>query len=90
MEADMNHATRCMDGRLMRSDPQHDDPFLETDIGECPECDGDGCPQQDDLADRLDGLGAFETYRGKSNGPRSAQVWLTEAERDLIVKHLRS
>ena len=29
---------RCYDGRLMRHDPQTDDPDLETDIGECPDC----------------------------------------------------
>ena len=38
-----NRPTRCVDGRLMRHDPQHDDPGLETDIGRCPECEGDGC-----------------------------------------------
>lgn len=35
--------TRCVDGRTMRHDPQHDDPDLETDIGRCPECEGRGC-----------------------------------------------
>lgn len=44
---------------------------------------------RDDLADRLQQLGAFEIYRGESNGPRSQQVWLTEAERDEIVAALR-
>jgi hypothetical protein len=38
---------RCTDGRLMRHDPQPDDPSLETDIGECPECDGEGCAECD-------------------------------------------
>lgn len=33
----------CVDGRLMRHDPQSDDPYLETDIGHCPDCSGDGC-----------------------------------------------
>jgi excinuclease UvrABC ATPase subunit len=37
--------TRCTDGRLMRHDPQPDDPSLETDIGKCPDCDGKGCCQ---------------------------------------------
>lgn len=36
---------RCIDGRLYRHDPQHDDPYLETDIGKCPECDGVGCEE---------------------------------------------
>lgn len=35
--------TRCVDGRTMRHDPQHDDPGLETDIGQCEECSGKGC-----------------------------------------------
>jgi hypothetical protein len=35
---------RCVDGRLMRHDPQADDLHLETDCGPCPEC-----------ADRVDG-----------------------------------
>lgn len=34
---------RCFEGRLMRHDPQWDDPDLETDIGRCPDCSGDGC-----------------------------------------------
>jgi hypothetical protein len=27
----------------MRSDPQPDDPYLQTDRGECPDCNGRGC-----------------------------------------------
>lgn len=34
---------RCVEGRLWRHDPQHDDPDLETDVGQCPECNGKGC-----------------------------------------------
>lgn len=34
---------RCIDGRSMRHDPQNDDPYLETDIGKCPDCGGTGC-----------------------------------------------
>lgn len=37
------HSTRCVEGRVMRHDPQHDDPDLETDIGQCEECAGKGC-----------------------------------------------
>ena len=37
--------TRCVEGRIYRHDPQHDDPDLETDIGQCPECEGRGCEQ---------------------------------------------
>lgn len=39
----MNGDIRCLEGRLWRHDPQHDDPYLETDVGQCPECDGEGC-----------------------------------------------
>lgn len=39
--------TRCVDGRLMRHDPMPDDPYLETDIGKCPECEGKGCAECD-------------------------------------------
>lgn len=35
--------TRCEDGHLWRPDPQDDDPYLETNMGVCPECDGKGC-----------------------------------------------
>lgn len=38
----MKGDTRCVEGRLMRHDPQFDDPDLETDISECPECEGKG------------------------------------------------
>ena len=38
---------RCIQGRQYRHDPQPDDPGLETDIGQCPECEGDGCRQCD-------------------------------------------
>lgn len=34
---------RCFEGRLWRRDPQYDDPDLETDVGACPDCSGDGC-----------------------------------------------
>lgn len=45
---------RCIDGRSMRHDPQSDDPYLETDIGQCPDCDGAGC--EDDLGDEFEGV----------------------------------
>lgn len=40
---------RCVDGRLMRHDPQPDDPELETDVGQCPECEGKGCYDEDEI-----------------------------------------
>ena len=39
----------CVGGRLMRHDPQFDDPELETDIGECPDCGGEGCGEWDGI-----------------------------------------
>lgn len=36
---------RCIEGRLWRHDPQPDDPDLETDVGQCPDCSGDGCDE---------------------------------------------
>jgi hypothetical protein len=33
----------CVGGRVLRHDPQFDDPELQTDMGECPDCSGDGC-----------------------------------------------
>lgn len=44
----MKAPTLCEDGRLMRRDPQPDDPYLETDIGKCPECNGRGCDDAPD------------------------------------------
>jgi hypothetical protein len=42
------HNMRCVDGRLYRHDPQADDPYLETDVGTCPDCHGHGCePERD-------------------------------------------
>ena len=39
----MKGELRCIDGRLMRHDPMPDDPYLETDTGKCPDCEGAGC-----------------------------------------------
>jgi hypothetical protein len=39
----MKGETRCIDGRLYQLDPQREDPDFETDLGICPQCDGEGC-----------------------------------------------
>ena len=39
--------TRCVEGRLYRHDPQDDDPYLETDMGICPDCAGKDCEKLD-------------------------------------------
>jgi hypothetical protein len=44
-------SSRCVDGRIMRHDPQPDDPYLETDRGECEECGGKGCIECPDCGD---------------------------------------
>ena len=46
----------------MRHDPQPDDPCLETDIGQCEECDGEGCELPQDIIGRILAIG-----RGKVN-----------------------
>jgi hypothetical protein len=58
---------RCVDGRLMRHDPQSDDPDLETDIGECPDCSGEGCG--DDPGETV-------------NKPGRNQDWLRDPDRE--------
>jgi hypothetical protein len=45
---------RCVDGRLMRHDPQHDDPDLETDRGQCEQCEGFGCDTIDALIEAME------------------------------------
>lgn len=45
---DLDDRYRCEDGRRMRHDPQPDDPYLETDVGPCPICDGKGCEEGDE------------------------------------------
>lgn len=44
----LGRPVRCVEGRLMRHDPQHDDPDLETDVGMCFECRGHGCDAETD------------------------------------------
>jgi hypothetical protein len=38
---------RCVDGRLMQHDPRTDNHYRETDVGQCPKCEGDGCGECD-------------------------------------------
>ena len=46
---------KCIDGRLMRHDPQADDPCLQTDLGQCPECNGRGCDVCECCGGKLNG-----------------------------------
>ena len=52
----MKGDTRCIEGRLWRHDPQHDDPALETDIGQCPECEGRGCVRCENCGEMVDSV----------------------------------
>lgn len=58
---------RCIEGRLFRHDPQHDDPYLETDVGTCPECEGKGCDceggERDVLSELWEAVNALGGYR---------------------------
>jgi len=63
---------RCFGGRLLRHDPQLDDPYLETDTGECPDCSGDGCGNDGEPAPKtgrsLSWFRATRTKKGNGNG----------------------
>lgn len=43
---------RCVEGRKMRHDPQPDDPELETDMGTCEDCGGEGCDTETEGLDK--------------------------------------
>ena len=62
MKGDM----RCVGGRLFRHDPQFDDPDLETDIGQCPDCSGDGCGDDGGPVSKA-GRSDFWWMRGQPN-----------------------
>lgn len=44
---------RCIEGRLFRHAPQYDDPDLETDVGQCPDCSGDGCSDDGEATPKI-------------------------------------
>jgi hypothetical protein len=74
---------RCVEGRLYRHDPQFDDPYLETDVGECPDCSGDGFGDEPVSYEQLQR--AYEDMRDlcrKSQDGWKAErrkLWATEA-----------
>lgn len=64
--------TRCIDGHTFRHDPQHDDPHLETDIGECSECDGAGCDRlHREAAEKIAGERITTHFWAKPIPPRN-------------------
>ncbi len=42
------YPVRCIDGKLWKSTPMDDDPYLETEVGPCPDCQGAGCQEDRD------------------------------------------
>jgi hypothetical protein len=49
-----------------------DDPYLETDIGECPECDGEGCDKlHRAAAEKVAGQKIVTQYWAKPIPPRN-------------------
>lgn len=58
----MKGETRCVDGRLYRHDPQYDDPCFETDLGDCPECNGLGCRECDVCGNMVSELHTITAY----------------------------
>lgn len=52
---------RCEDGRAMRHERLHDDPYFEMDVGCCEDCQGFGCfPERDHPCFACNGEGGFE------------------------------
>ena len=72
-------STRCLDGRLMRHDPQDDDPSLETDLGACPNCGGRGCDICEFCGGKLNGgeCDACDTAReeGEAFAAKHGMPW---------------
>ena len=65
-------STRCIDGRIFRHDSQHDDPDLETDIGQCQECEGKGCDRlHREAAEKIAGEKIVTDYWPKPIPPRN-------------------
>lgn len=57
---------RCIDGRIFRHAPQYDDPDLEIDVGQCPDCSGDGCGDRNEAVEK----------------PGRSQSWLRDPDRE--------
>lgn len=73
----LGRRTRCIDGRIMRHDPQPDDPSLETDIGKCPDCDGKGCEVEElPTISEPDAPGAFK-----------GDIWFGHSEKRSMGTH---
>ncbi len=49
----MKNDLYCIGGELWRHDPQPDDPELQTSVGTCPDCSGDGCGDDDEPVSKV-------------------------------------
>jgi len=56
----LGRSVRCIEGRLYRHDPQHDDPDFETDVGPCPDCRGAGCDSDDGQPDEAQEWASYD------------------------------
>jgi hypothetical protein len=71
----MRGDVRCVDGRRCRHDPQEDDPYLETDVGPCNECEGIGCDTLAKIEAHIDELvGLLAANRG-AGAMINARAW---------------
>jgi hypothetical protein len=65
-------STRCIDGRLFRHVPQHDDPDFEIDAGRCEECEGAGCDRlHREAAEKIAGERIVTHFWAKPIPPRN-------------------
>jgi len=62
---------RCIEGRLFRHDPQHDDPYLETDVGQCPDCSGSGCGDDGEPVSKSGRSDFWLTGRAPASGEKA-------------------
>ena len=94
----MKGDVRCIEGRLWRHDPQNDDPELETQVGECPDCSGKGCDDAEPVT-FINGLGnriKLEVRRQDGGlvwvsmeGPSSAtELEMTAMEAEMLHRQL--
>lgn len=83
---------RCLEGRLWRHDPQYDDPHLETDVGQCPDCSGDGCGDDGGPVSKVGRTDVwFPQQRQKDGGEPCGECHLQPGERcDICGAESRS
>lgn len=80
----MRGDTRCIDGRVYEHRPQQDDPDLEVVIGQCPECDGEGCDRA--TAEPIEEADCFDTPETQAQAERDTEIARTAAN-DIWKAH---